>query len=128
MDEVGVSDTRRSPRVLLRIPICLMVTEDQPEHGLTAVVNQHGALVLSPIQCEQGTVLLIRNELNGASSRCRVVWAGPADPSGAYKLGIEFTDEASTFWGSGYQEAISAGVQTAGVGTMSVRNHTMKKQ
>jgi len=120
MDEVGVRNTRRSPRVLLRIPICLrsIVKEDQPEHGLTAVVNQHGALVLSPIQWEQGTVLLIRNELNGASSRCRVVWVGPADPSGAYKLGIEFIDEASTFWGSGYQEAISAGVQTADVGTV----------
>ena len=50
--EVSVNNTRRSPRVLLRIAISLTLEEDPPEHGLTAVVNQHGALVLSPIQWE----------------------------------------------------------------------------
>jgi hypothetical protein len=96
-----------------------MIEGDQPEHGLTAVVNQHGALVLSPIQYQQETILWVRNELNSETARCRVVWVGPADSSGAYKLGIEFIDQASKFWGDLYGEAVSGSVHSAGVGGLN---------
>jgi hypothetical protein len=106
MDE-GESN-RRSARVVLRIPISLFVGQDPPRDGLTAVVNRHGALVLSPTGHEEGTILWVRNEVNQETTRCRVVWVGLADPSGTHKIGIEFIDETQTFWGATYVEVTSA--------------------
>ena len=70
-------------------------------------MNRHGALLLSPIQYEAGTTLWVRNNLSLEATRCRVTWVGPGDPSGVYKVGVEFVDEAPTFWGSVYAEAVS---------------------
>jgi hypothetical protein len=99
---------RRSVRVLARIPVSLMVGDDPPEHGVTAVVNRHGALLLSPIRCEEGITLTIRNELSSETTRCRVTWIGSMDASGGHKLGVEFVDEAPRFWGGAYEKAVKA--------------------
>ena len=102
-----MSDVRRSPRVLARIPVSLIVGQDPPVPGLTAVVNRHGALILSPVQYEEGTILLVRNEFTSDVNRCRVAGVGPVDPSGAHKLGVEFVDEAPTFWGEMYEALLN---------------------
>jgi hypothetical protein len=103
-----VIEGRRSKRVLARIPIRLTVGQDPPQRGLTAVVNRHGALVLSPIPYEESTIVWIRNELTSETTCCLVVWAGAVDTDGTHKLGVEFVDEAPTFWGSAYEEAVIA--------------------
>jgi len=104
--QVGI-ESRRSTRVLARIPVSLRVGEAPPEHGVTAVVNLHGALMLSPVRYEQGTTLWIRNELNSEVTSGRVTWVGQVDASGAHKIGVEFVDESPNFWGSVYAEAVA---------------------
>jgi hypothetical protein len=99
---------RRSTRVVAQIPLSFFVGQGPPQRGVTAVVNQHGALVLSPTTHEAGTTLWVRNELSLNATRCRVVWVGLADPGGLHKLGIEFVDETPMFWGSTSEEATTA--------------------
>ena len=98
---------RRSTRVLARIPVSLVTGQDPPADGLTAVVNRHGALVLSPTLYKEGTILRIRNELNSEATHCRVTWVAPTDLSGACKLGLEFLDAAPTFWGNVYGQRLT---------------------
>jgi hypothetical protein len=100
-------EARRSTRVLARIPVSLTVGQDPPEHGVTAVVNRNGALLLSPALYQEGTTFWVRNELSSDAVRCRVTWLGPVDTSGFHKLGVEFVDEAPAFWGRVYEEAVS---------------------
>ncbi len=101
---------RRSTRVLVGIPVSLGVGQGPPLPGLTAVVNRHGALLSSSIQCEEGATLWIRNELNSEVTRCRVVYVGPVDARREQRLGIEFVDEAPVFWGNGYEGALATAV------------------
>ena len=91
---------RRSPRIVARIPL-----EVQPLESLaatTAVINLHGALILSAVPWVSGTLLKIRNHKTNRSIRARVVWTGSADDAGLYKLGVEFEDSESGFWGADY--------------------------
>jgi hypothetical protein len=74
--------------------------------GLTAVVNRHGALLSSALECEDGTAVWLRNELTSEVTRCRVVYVGPEESRREQRLGIEFVDEAPVFWGNGYEEAL----------------------
>jgi len=100
--EGATAEGRRSPRTVARIPVDL---EPVPESctGLTAVINLHGALIFSPVPWPSGTALEIRNQKNKRSIRARVVWTGPEDGSGSYKLGVEFEDAESGFWGDDYK-------------------------
>ncbi len=91
--------TREGRRIPLGIrPIQYLST------AITAVVNLHGALILSPVLWPPGTILEITNEKTKLSARGRVVWSGTKDDSGSYKLGIEFETPASGFWGNDYPE------------------------
>jgi len=91
---------RRSPRIVARIP--LDVQPLQSLTAVTAVINLHGALILSPVPWVSGTILNIRNQKNNRSIRARVVWTGPQEASGSYKLGVEFEAPESGFWGDDY--------------------------
>jgi hypothetical protein len=91
---------RRSPRIVVRVPL-----EVQPLESLsatTAVINLHGALIVSPVPWVSGTILKIRNQKTKRSIEARVVWTGSDDGTGSYKLGIEFEEPESGFWGSDY--------------------------
>ena len=90
---------RRSPRIVIRIPLDIQPIQ---ESCTTAVINLHGALILSPVLWPSGTILNIRNRRNNRSIRARVVWTRPGGSFGAYKLGIEFEDAESGFWGDDY--------------------------
>ena len=104
---------RRSPRVVLRIGI--LIEEPPPAcPGRTAVVNRHGALVLSPRSYELGTSLRLRNLESEARVACRVVWTGGQDEAGSHKLGVEFSEERPDFWGRDYDAAILAEEEDAG--------------
>ena len=99
-EKVG-REERRSPRIIVRIPLGVRPIQ-YPPTAVTAVVNLHGALILSPVLWPPGTILEIRNDKTKLSRRGRVVWGGPKDDSGSYKLGIEFETPASGFWGDDY--------------------------
>jgi hypothetical protein len=99
--------------VLLRIGV--LVEEPSPAcPARTAVVNRHGALVLSPRSYDLGARLRLRNLESGERVDARVVWAGGTDESGSHKLGIEFTEERPNFWGQEYEAAILADGADAG--------------
>jgi PilZ domain len=77
------------------------VQESTP--AVAAVINLHGALILSKVPWPSGTALNIRNQKNNRSIRARVVWTGPDDGRGSFKLGVQFEDAESGFWGSDYR-------------------------
>ena len=93
-------ETRRSPRIIAQIPLDLQAIE--PLAAATAVINLHGALILSAVPWASGTILILRNRKNNRSIRARVVWTGPQESSGRYKIGIEFETPESGFWGHDY--------------------------
>lgn len=78
---------------------------------MTAVVNRHGALLLSPIEYQEGTTLSMRNELTAEATNCRVTWIGSTESGTVHKLGVEFVDAAPTFWGKAYEDAVKAATQ-----------------
>jgi hypothetical protein len=92
---------RRSARLIARIPLDLRPIQEACTAS-TAVINLHGALILSPVPWASGTILEIRNQKNKRSIRARVVWTGPEDGTGSYKVGIEFEGPESGFWGDDY--------------------------
>jgi hypothetical protein len=97
----GAREGRRSPRIVVRIPLELRPVQE-PHIAATAVINLHGALILSPVAWPAETILELRNQKNRRSIRARVVWSGPEDDSGSYKLGVEFEAPESGFWGDDY--------------------------
>lgn len=95
------TEGRRSLRIVARVPLDLRPVEEVST-AVTAVINLHGALILSPVQWPSGTALEIRNQKTNRSILARVVWSGPKDGSGSYKLGVEFEESESGFWGDDY--------------------------
>ena len=55
-----MKENRRSPRIVLRVPLEIRAIEAVCE-ATTAVVNQHGALILAPVPYPVGTTLDLRN-------------------------------------------------------------------
>lgn len=96
-----MTEGRRSLRVLARVPLDLRPVQERCT-AVTAIINLHGALILSPVPWPSGTALEIRNQKNNRSIRARVVWSGSEDRSGSYKLGVEFENAESRFWGDDY--------------------------
>jgi hypothetical protein len=94
-------DGRRSPRIVASIPLDILPLPEAST-AVTAVINLHGALILSPVPWPSGAALEIRNQKTNRSIRARVVWTGPKEGSGSYKLGVEFEDPESGFWGVDY--------------------------
>ncbi len=105
-----MTETRRSTRVLARIPI-LIAGEGPLYNAVTAVVNRHGALILSPQDYPEQAVVEIQNLQTGEYAKCRVVWRGPEDPPGTYKLGVELQGELPEFWAIDYATAPAAAPQ-----------------
>jgi hypothetical protein len=96
---------------LARVPI-LIAGEGPLYNAHTAVVNCHGALILSPENFAEGKNLEIQNQTTGESAKVRVVWSGGENRPGLYKLGIELLDELPEFWGVDYATAVAAPPQS----------------
>jgi hypothetical protein len=99
--EVTAREGRRSPRIIARIPLNVEPLQEA-QAAVTAVINLHGALILSAVPWPTGTLLNMWNQKTNRSIRARVVWTGPDDGSGAYKVGVEFEGPESGFWGLDY--------------------------
>lgn len=98
------SRKRRSARILARVPIHVTVV-DRPRRAVTAVINRHGALILSSLPWPIGAVLEITNERTNLTTKALVVFSGGQNDQGQYKLGVEFERPPATFWGADYQES-----------------------
>ena len=94
---------RRSPRIKLHVPLRVETTGSACS-GHTAVVNRHGALVLCPLPCGQGTPIDVLNLKTGERAQFQVVWSGGEYLPGVYKLGIEMQEDRPTFWGPEYED------------------------
>lgn len=97
-------ERRRSRRVAVHTPLTLRWKESAHE-GLTAVINDHGAMVLSPFTCPKGSVLEVENPATRRSARARVVWGwfGDARSERRFRLGLEFVESRPGFWGQEYE-------------------------
>jgi hypothetical protein len=94
-------EQRRSRRILASVPLEIQ-SNGEPQSALTAVINLHGALILSFVNWPSGSDLMIKNPGTGLEVRARVVWSGSPDPNGSYKLGVEFQASSPEFWGELY--------------------------
>jgi hypothetical protein len=94
-------EQRRSRRILATIPL-QMEAQLETHQAVTAVINLNGALILSPVNLPQGTALSFNNPETGMQIRGPVVWCGSPDPTGWFKLGVEFEASAPEFWGKSY--------------------------
>lgn len=92
---------RRSPRQGLRVPVELLV-EGRPLRVETRVVNESGALVVSPQRLPLGASLDALNLRSRRRARVRVAWQGPGEARDDFQLGLELADAAAGFWGRAY--------------------------
>ena len=97
----ATKENRRSPRTLATVPLVIHSGGESLE-VVTAVINLHGALILSPVNWPQGIILTIDSKKTGSRIRGRVVWSGSKEPSGFHKLGVEFESAAPEFWAGQY--------------------------
>ncbi len=99
-----MKENRQSPRIALRVPLEIRTTEALCE-ATTAVVNQHGALILAPVPYPVGTRLDVENMETHRSTPGRVVWSGDPDVKGDCEVGIAFTRRVTNFWGVDHRRA-----------------------
>jgi hypothetical protein len=92
---------RRSRRILASVPLMVEV-QGRSHRVMTAVINLHGAMVLSPVKWASGSELKVENTDTGVNVKARVVWCGNQSSRGSYKLGIEFEASSPGFWGASY--------------------------
>ena len=97
-------ENRKSPRIALRVPLDIRAIEALSE-ATSAVVNQHGALILAPVPYPVGTRLDLRNMETHRSTPGRVVWSGDPDVKGDCEVGIAFTRRVTNFWGVEHRRA-----------------------
>lgn len=93
-------ERRRSQRVIIRVPVALVVTENEKSTRISAhtvAVNIHGAMVVSPRSLEADAVLEIVNGRTNEKIGCRVTRA-PRESSEGFLIPIEFTSPSPNFW------------------------------
>jgi hypothetical protein len=101
LEMCATKEHRRSPRILATVPLVIHSGGESLE-VVTAVINLHGALILSPVNWPQGTILTIDSKKTELRVRGRVVWSGSKEPTGFHKLGVEFDSAAPEFWAGQY--------------------------
>lgn len=100
--EVMQADRRRSPRVLLEIPVVVVWRgENQQcctEVSTAEVVNAYGAMLTLKNPVSVDVVLELTNQTTQATAKARVVWVGDPCPEGGIPVGIELGDADPDFW------------------------------
>ena len=93
-------DRRRSQRVIIRVPVTLLVSENGQALKITAhtvAVNIHGAMVVCPRSLEAETILEVVNERTNDKTGARVT-RSPRESSEGFLIPVEFTSPAPNFW------------------------------
>lgn len=103
---------RRSPRVVRVVPLTLSLDDSISLQVRSAVINAHGALIISPEPIAEKTPVTLFNQNTGACVKGSVVWTDRTPSplhsrsSAQFKLGIEFREQAAEFWGSDYVQTL----------------------
>jgi hypothetical protein len=93
-------ERRRSQRVIIRVPVTLVVTENGQTLRIaahTVAVNIHGAMVVCPRSLEADTTLEVVNGRTDEKIGCRVTRA-PRDSPEGFLIPVEFTSPSPNFW------------------------------
>lgn len=93
-------ERRRSQRVIIRVPVTLLVTENgQPQKisAHTVAVNIHGAMVLCARSLEANTKLDVVNGRTDERISSRVTRT-PRESSEGFLIPVEFTTSSPNFW------------------------------
>ncbi|HXP78620.1 MAG TPA: PilZ domain-containing protein, partial [Verrucomicrobiae bacterium] len=93
-------ERRRSQRVIIRVPVTLVVTENGQTVKISAhtvAVNIHGAMVVCPRTLEADTTLEVVNGRTDEKVASRVTRA-PRDSSEGFLIPVEFTSPSPNFW------------------------------
>ena len=101
--EIGLlpgEDRRRSQRVIIRVPVTLLVTENGKEVKIaahTVAVNVHGAMVVCPRSLDADTTFEVVNERTNDQAVSRVT-RSPRESSEGFLIPLEFTSPSPNFW------------------------------
>jgi hypothetical protein len=93
-------ERRRSQRVIIRVPVTLLVTENGQTvktSAHTVAVNIHGAMVVSPRHLDADARLELVNEQTGEKVSSRVT-RSPRESSEGYLIPLEFITPTPNFW------------------------------
>lgn len=93
-------ERRRSQRVIIRVPVTLVVSENGVSTRISAhtvAVNIHGAMVVSQRSLDADVTLEIVNGRTEEKIGCRVTRA-PRDSAEGFLIPVEFTSPSSNFW------------------------------
>ena len=93
-------ERRRSQRVIIRVPVTLIVTENgQPVKisAHTVAVNIHGAMLVCPRSLDADTNLEVVNGRTNEKVSSRVTRA-TRESSEGFLIPVEFTAAAPNFW------------------------------
>lgn len=93
-------ERRRSQRVMVRVPVSLVVTENGKTVRIsarTAEVNIHGAMIVCPRSLEADTMLDVVNGQTDEKVGSRVT-RSPRESSEGYLIPVEFTSPSPNFW------------------------------
>lgn len=97
---VAADDRRRSQRVMIRVPVTIVTTENgQPVRtaGKTIEVHSHGAMVACPRSFDSNTTMEVVNERTGEKVTSCVA-RSPRESAEGFVLPVEFTAPATNFW------------------------------
>jgi hypothetical protein len=101
--EIGLlpgDERRRSQRVIIRVPVTLLATENgQPMKiaAYTVAVNIHGAMLVCPRSLDADTNLEVVNGRTDEKIGSRVTRASRESSEG-YLIPVEFTSPSPNFW------------------------------
>jgi hypothetical protein len=93
-------ERRRSHRVIIRVPVTLVVTENGQTLKISAhtvAVNIHGAMVVCPRSLDADTTLEVVNGRTDEKVGSRVTRA-PRESAEGFLIPVEFTSPAPNFW------------------------------
>jgi hypothetical protein len=97
---VAAEDRRRSQRVVIRVPVTILTTENgQPVRttGKTIEVNTHGAMVACSRSFDPNAKLEVVNERTGEKVASRVT-RSPREAAEGFLVPLEFTAPSDNFW------------------------------
>ena len=96
------SDRRRTPRVLLEIPVLVKWTDNsgsqRESFATTRIVNADGGLLTLRELVSDGTLLELTNTKTKAKAQAKVVWSGLAQSEGEFDVAIELEASGKDFW------------------------------
>ena len=97
---LATEDRRRSQRVIIRVPVTILTTENGQSvrtSGKTIEVNAQGAMVACARSFDSSTTIEVLNERTGERITSRVTRA-PRESTEGFVVPVEFTAPSVNFW------------------------------